>query len=42
MSISKRNYKKVTTHSLAEMKQNREKISMLTAYDYTLAKIIEN
>jgi 3-methyl-2-oxobutanoate hydroxymethyltransferase len=42
MSVAKRNYKKVTTHSLAEMKQNGEKISMLTAYDYTLAKIIDN
>jgi len=43
MSVSKKeNYKKVTTHSLAEMKQNQEKISMLTAYDYTLARIIDN
>jgi 3-methyl-2-oxobutanoate hydroxymethyltransferase len=42
MSIAKGNYKKVTTHSLTEMKQNREKISMLTAYDYTLAKIIDS
>ena len=42
MSKTKKNYKKVTTHSLAEMKQNGEKISMLTAYDYTLAKIIDD
>ncbi len=41
MSIAKNDYKKVTTHTLAEMKQNGEKISMLTAYDYTLAKIID-
>ncbi len=41
MSQAKVNYTKVTTHSLAEMKQNGEKISMLTAYDYTLAKIID-
>lgn len=34
-------YKKVTTNSLREMKQNGEKISMLTAYDYTLAKIVD-
>ena len=34
-------YKKITTNSLQEMKQNGEKISMLTAYDYTLAKIID-
>ena len=42
MSIAKDQYTKVTTHSLAEMKKNGEKISMLTAYDYTLAKIIDN
>ena len=42
MSVTKGNYTKVTTHSLAEMKQNGEKISMLTAYDYSLAKILDN
>jgi len=42
MSVAKGNYKKVTTLTLSEMKQNGEKISMLTAYDYTLAKIIDN
>ncbi len=42
MSISKNRYKKITTHSLFEMKQNGDKISMLTAYDYTLARIIDN
>ena len=41
MSVVKRDYKRVTTNTLAEMKQNGEKISMLTAYDYTLAKIID-
>jgi len=41
MSVAKKDYKKVTTNTLAEMKQNGEKISMLTAYDYTLAKIID-
>jgi 3-methyl-2-oxobutanoate hydroxymethyltransferase len=41
MSTAKKNYIRVTTHSLAEMKRNNEKISMLTAYDYTLAKIID-
>ena len=37
-------HKKITkiTHSLQEMKQNKEKISMLTAYDYTLAKIVDS
>ncbi len=38
---SKEEYKKVTTNSLQEMKKNGNKISMLTAYDYTLAKIID-
>lgn len=33
--------KKVTTHQLQEMKRRGEKISMLTAYDYTMAKIID-
>jgi 3-methyl-2-oxobutanoate hydroxymethyltransferase len=33
--------KKVTTHVLQEMKQRGEKISMLTAYDYTMAKILD-
>ena len=41
MSVAKNDYKKITTHSLQEMKQNGEKISMLTAYDFTLAKIID-
>ena len=41
MSIHKKTYKKVTTNSLQEMKQSGEKISMLTAYDYTLAKIVD-
>ena len=34
-------YKRVTTNTLLEMKNNNEKISMLTAYDYTFAKIID-
>ena len=33
--------KKVTTRRLLEMKQNGEKISMLTAYDYTTALIVD-
>lgn len=41
MSVSKKEYKKITTNSLQEMKQNGEKISMLTAYDFTLAKIVD-
>lgn len=33
--------KKVTTHVLKAMKHNGEKISMLTAYDYSMARIID-
>lgn len=33
--------RKVTTHRLWEMKQRGEKITMLTAYDYSMAKIID-
>ena len=35
------NTRKVTTHRLIEMKERGEKISMLTAYDYTMAKIVD-
>jgi len=35
------NVKKVTTHVLQEMKQAGEKITMLTGYDYTMARIID-
>ncbi|MFT6799174.1 MAG: 3-methyl-2-oxobutanoate hydroxymethyltransferase, partial [Nonlabens sp.] len=41
MSTAKKQYKRVTVKSLTEMKGNNEKISMLTAYDYTMAKIID-
>jgi 3-methyl-2-oxobutanoate hydroxymethyltransferase len=41
MSVAKKDYKRVTTNTLVEMKHNGEKISMLTAYDFTLAKIID-
>ena len=37
----KQTYRIVTTKSLFEMKDNGEKISMLTAYDYSIAKIID-
>src|ERR1039458_2953896 len=33
--------KKVTTHVLSEMKRSGEKISMLTSYDYSFAKILD-
>ena len=44
MSVAKRDLddtRKVTTHRLMEMKQRGEKISMLTAYDYSMAKLID-
>ena len=34
-------YKKITTHVLRHMKENKENISMLTGYDYTLARILD-
>ena len=34
-------YKRITTNVLQEMKARNEKISMLTSYDYTLAKIVD-
>jgi len=37
-----KDYKRITTKVLQEMKDNNEKISMLTSYDFTLAKIIDN
>ena len=33
--------KRITTHTLQKMKASGEKISMLTAYDYSFAKIID-
>jgi 3-methyl-2-oxobutanoate hydroxymethyltransferase len=41
MSTAKSELKRVTTHRLQEMKNRGEKISMLTAYDYSLAGIID-
>ncbi len=41
MSVHK-SYKRVTTQVLQEMKVNGEKISMLTAYDFSLAQIIDD
>ena len=42
MSVAKKDYKRITTKSLIEMKANGEKISMLTAYDFTMAKIVDS
>ena len=33
--------KRITTHTLQEMKLRGEKISMLTAYDFSMAKIVD-
>lgn len=41
MSTAKKNFTRITTNSLHQMKQQGEKIAMLTAYDYTLAGIID-
>ena len=40
MAISSR-AKKVTTHTLQEMKASGEKITMLTSYDYSLARLVD-
>lgn len=40
MSVHK-SVKKITTHVLQEMKRKGEKISMLTAYDFTMARILD-
>ncbi len=41
MSKAKKSYARITTASLQEMKANGEKIAMLTAYDYTLASLVD-
>ena len=41
MSVHKQDIKKITTHQLQEMKNRGEKIAMITAYDYSMAKIID-
>ena len=41
MSVAKKDYKRITTQSLIEMKHNGERISMLTAYDFTMAKMVD-
>ncbi len=40
MSVHKE-IKVITTHILSEMKYNGEKISMLTSYDYSMAKLVD-
>lgn len=40
MSLHK-SVKRITTHILNEMKLREEKIAMLTAYDYSFARIVD-
>ncbi len=42
MSTAKKSYRRITTKSLVEMKNHGRKIAMLTAYDYTMAKIVDH
>ena len=39
--MEKKSFKRITTRTLHEMKKMNEKISMLTAYDYTFSKILD-
>ncbi len=41
MSVHQDDTRKVTTHRLREMKLRSEKISMLTSYDYSMAKLVD-
>lgn len=42
MSVHSKDIKRITTHILQEMKLKKEKIAMLTGYDFSMAKIIDN
>ncbi len=41
MSVHKKDIKRITTHVLRAMKQQGEKIAMLTAYDFSSARILD-
>lgn len=41
MSVHKKDVKRITTHVLRAMKEQGEKIAMLTAYDYSSARILD-
>lgn len=41
MSSAQKEIKRITTHVLQAMKDKGEKIAMLTAYDYSMAKILD-
>ncbi|MEA3495168.1 MAG: 3-methyl-2-oxobutanoate hydroxymethyltransferase [Bacteroidota bacterium] len=42
MSTYKRSFPKITTKVLQTLKKKKEKIAMITAYDFTTAKIVDN
>src|SRR6201997_3449254 len=42
MSTQGAEIRRVTTHTLQSMKQHGEKISMLTAYDFSMARIFDD
>src|ERR1041384_6508867 len=42
MSVHKQDVKRITTHQLQEMKNRGETIAMLTAYDYSMARLIDS
>ena len=42
MSVHNDNIRRVTTQRILEMKKRGEKISMLTAYDFTMGTIVDN
>lgn len=41
MSTAKKDYKRITVKTLVDMKEQGQKIAMLTAYDFTMAKIVD-
>src|SRR5210317_1124437 len=41
MSKATNNYTRITTNTLTELKSKGRKIAMLTAYDYTMAGIVD-
>ncbi len=42
MSAAVKDIKRITTHILMQMKKDKENISMITAYDYSMAKIYDD
>ena len=42
MAKAKKTLKRITTHTLQAMKNEGQKIAMLTAYDYSMARILDN